>query len=121
MGEWRFEPATKNGAAVDSYALVHLYFAPPSGQLSAGSVRADLFLAPGLPTGLPGAPAPVELPDGISTAMSAGGRPSPYSPLIKVPCGPKSGKCMYDREQLLLEAKKAIEGPGEFHPMPQQK
>lgn len=118
VSKWRFEPATKDGAPVDSYALVHLYFAPPSGQLSSGSVRADLFLASDLPLGLPGAPTPVDLPGGISTAMNGGGRPSPYSPLIKVPCGPKSGKCMYNREQLLLDAKKALGEPGEIRPMP---
>jgi hypothetical protein len=116
--KWQFDPATRDGAPVDSYALVHLYFAPPSGRLAGGSVRSNLFLMTDLPTGLPGAPAPVERPDLPSVAGSNDGRPNPQGLLIRPPCGPRSGKCLYDREALLLEAKRRQGEGGLRRPMP---
>ena len=124
MKEWKFKPATKDGDAVDSYTLVHLYFSPPTARLGGvgggGSVWAETFYRSDLPTGLPGAPSPVSRSTGITSSHGGNGRPVAET-FLRPPCGPRSGRCMYDRNQLRRDAKMRRGEPGHNHPAPGQK
>jgi len=114
---WKFSPATKDGQPVDSYTFVHMQFSPPSGRMGGGGVvSVDTFVAADLPTGLPGASKPITPPGGSSLAAAGDGRAYPQV-FIRPPCGPTTGRCLYDRNALLREAKRRQGEPGLNRPI----